>query len=67
MVPIITHPERNQILLRKPDMVLEICRARLSGAGYRQLLYGILGKRFEEDGGVAAPAGSGPRDCQRRA
>jgi tyrosine-protein phosphatase YwqE len=43
MVPIITHPERNQILLRRPDMVLQFAeqgwiRQKFRGAAPLTLL-----------------------------
>ena len=66
MVPIITHPERNQILLRKPEMVLEMveqgCLVQVTANSHHR----ILGQPLEEDGGMAAEARSRPRHRQRR-
>ena len=54
MVPIITHPERNQPLLKNPELVLQAGGAGLPGAGNGQCGDRSLGQPFKKNGGVAA-------------
>ena len=65
LVPVITHPERNQPLRKAAGDGVAADRAGLPGASHGRCGDRRLGQPVAEDGGMAAAARGGPRDRQR--
>ena len=67
MVPIITHPERNALLMKKLERGAGVHRDGLPVAGDGQRVHRILGAEVEEGGGEAAAEEGDPHCGERRA
>ena len=65
MVPIITHPERNQPLLKNPEMVLAICRAGCLVQVTANAVTGSWGSRSQKMAEWLLKRGRDPRHRQR--